>query len=139
LADINLDGRLDAIVGLENSKDLFWFEAPEDPLQTWSRHQLGTITGMGFSMDIGDFDNDGDPDMVIGEHRGQGENRVIIFENQNKGMNWVEHVVDSAPTKEIDHHDGTQVVDIDYDGDLDIISIGWYNPKVWLYENKAID
>ena len=30
-------------------------------------------------------------------------------------------------------------VDIDLDGDLDIISIGWVQPRVLLYENKAID
>ena len=35
----------------------------------------------------------------------------------------------------IDHHDGTQAVDMDGDGDLDIISIGWYNPKIWVFEN----
>jgi hypothetical protein len=28
---------------------------------------------------------------------------------------------------------------MDNDGDMDIISIGWYHPKIWLYENKAID
>jgi hypothetical protein len=29
-------------------------------------------------------------------------------------------------------------VDIDKDGDLDIISIGWSHNRVLLYENKAI-
>jgi hypothetical protein len=24
---------------------------------------------------------------------------------------------------------------LDGDGDLDIIFIGWYNPKVWVFEN----
>lgn len=26
--------------------------------------------------------------------------------------------------------------DIDGDGNQDIISIGWYHPKIWWYENK---
>jgi hypothetical protein len=32
-----------------------------------------------------------------------------------------------------------QVVDIDRDGDLDIVSIGWSHQRLVLYENKAID
>ena len=43
----------------------------------------------------------------------------------------------AGPKDTVDHHDGTQAVDLDGDGDLDIISIGWYNPKVWIYENKS--
>jgi hypothetical protein len=29
------------------------------------------------------------------------------------------------------------MVDIDKDGDPDLLSIGFYNPYVWLYENLA--
>lgn len=137
LADINGDGRLDAIVSLENGTDVYWFEAPQDPAQPWQRHLIGTVPGQGFSADTADFDGDGDPDVVIGEHRGDENNRVLLFENRDQGATWVEHIVDSGPTNEIDHHDGTVAVDIDQDGDLDIISIGWYNPKVWVFENLS--
>ena len=44
-------------------------------------------------------------------------------------------MIDKNPKNIIDHHDGTQAVDLDGDGDLDIISMGWYNPKVWVFEN----
>jgi len=43
-------------------------------------------------------------------------------------------VIDKGPKDQIDHHDGTQAF-LDNDGDLDIVSIGWYNPKVWVFEN----
>jgi hypothetical protein len=135
LADVNGNGRLDAIVSLEKGTDVWWFEAPADPTETWKQHKLGVIAGQGFSMDTADFDRDGDPDVVIGEHRGKTENRVVIFENRDHGTNWRPHVIDKGSKNEIDHHDGTQAVDLDNDGDLDIISIGWYNPKVWVYEN----
>ncbi len=138
LADINQNGRLDVMMGLELSTDIYWFESPLDPTQSWTRHKINNIAGQGFSMDTADFDNDGDPDVVFGEHRGPEKNRGILFENQN-GTSWKEHIIDSGSKNEIDHHDGTQAIDIDFDGDLDIISIGWYNPKVWLFENKAID
>jgi len=139
LADVNGDGRLDAVVSLENGTDVLWYEAPKNPTERWDRHQIGIVAGQGFSMDTADFDNDGDPDVVIGEHRGKNKNRIVMFENAGHGAEWKEHVIDSGPKNEIDHHDGVQAVDLDHDGDLDLISIGWYNPKVWVYENLAVD
>ncbi|MEE9445089.1 MAG: VCBS repeat-containing protein [Cocleimonas sp.] len=136
LVDINGDGQLDAVVALEKGSHLLWFEQ-KSPTQ-WDRHIItDDLMGQGFSMDVADFDKDGDPDIVVGEHRGNPNNRVIIFENKNKGQLWNKIVIDSGSSKEIDHHDGTQVVDIDHDDDLDIISIGWYNKKVWIFENTA--
>jgi hypothetical protein len=137
LADVNGDGRLDAVVSLELGTDVLWYEAPEDPTKQWQRHKIGVVAGQGFSMDTADFDSDGDPDVVIGEHRGPSKNRVVMFENGGRGAKWIEHVVDSGPKNEIDHHDGVQSVDMDGDGDLDLISIGWYNPKLWVFENLA--
>jgi len=41
--------------------------------------------------------------------------------------------VSSPPQGEdLDHGD----IDLDGDGDLDIISIGWYKSKIWVYENR---
>jgi hypothetical protein len=135
LADVNGDGRLDAVVGLENGTDVLWYEAPADPTAKWQRRKIGVVAGQGFSMDTADFDSDGDPDVVIGEHRGKQINIVVIFENKGNGATWRMRAIDSGPKDQIDHHDGTQAVDLDRDGDLDIISVGWSNPKVWVFEN----
>jgi hypothetical protein len=138
LADFDGDGDLDAIVGLENGDDILLFLAPENPKSQWERTTVIGGVGGGFSMDTGDIDGDGDPDVVIGEHRGTGVNRVLILENVDKAKDWDVLLVDESPVEIIDHHDGTVLVDMDEDGDLDIISVGWYNPKVWIYENLSI-
>jgi hypothetical protein len=58
-------------------------------------------------------------------------------ENANDAKIWIPHVIDEGLDTAIDHHDGTVLVDMDNDGDLDIISVGWYNKHIWLYENKS--
>lgn len=145
LVDIDRDGDLDVVVSLEFGRDVVWFENPLPmltPVGSWKRHLLGKAQGQGFSLDAADFDRDGDIDIVLGEHRGTTVNRVLIFENQvwshRKFASWNVHVVDTQSNSVIDHHDGTIAIDIDHDGDLDILSVGWTNRKVWWFENRAI-
>jgi len=89
-------------------------------------------------MDEGDIDNDGDTDIVLGEHRSKPKpNRLIFYENDDSADSWLSHVIDAGSPDEIDHHDGSTLVDMDGDGDLDVISVGWYNPKVWIFENPG--
>jgi len=143
LADINRDGRLDAVISLEKGTDVLWFEQPEDSTGPWPQHRIGVVEGQGFSMDVADFDADGWADVVVGEHAGAEFNRVIIFKNPGSSRSgwddWPSALVDIADRKAFDHHDGTLAFDMDRDGDLDILSLGWHNPKVVLYVNRAID
>lgn len=140
LFDIDLDGDLDAVVGWDHftgpDTDLVWFEAPNDPTQQWTLHTLATGVGGGWSLDSADIDHDGDIDVVLGEH--YNGTRLIIYENVDHGTTWNEIVIDPGGIG-IDHHDGAKLIDIDDDGDLDVLSIGWFNDKVWLFENKAIE
>ena len=136
LHDFTGNGFVDAVVGLESGTDILLFSSLEDPTAPWVRRIIASDVGGGFSMDAADMNGDGKVDIVLGEHRGKPANRLIIFENLG-GINWSPHIIDNGLNTEIDHHDGSQAFDMDGDGDMDIISIGWYNPTIWLYENKA--
>ncbi len=135
LADINGDGRLDAVVGFEGATDLLWYTASDDPRKAWTRHSIAKVPGEVYSMHTADMDGDGDIDVIVGEHRAE-RNRLLIFENVDDGGRFVEHVADDG-RGEIDHHDGSLPVDIDGDGDLDVLSIGWHTKTLWLFENLA--
>jgi hypothetical protein len=122
VADINEDGRLDLIVSEENGRaegaSTFWFENPPDPRNPWKRRAV-TTQGSTNSMSAADMDGDGDPDIITAEHKGA--LRVTVWENQEKGNRWVAHLVGQGQ----ESHLGARVADLDGDGDLEIVSIGW--------------
>jgi FG-GAP-like repeat len=140
LADINGDGRLDAVVGFEAISvpgKLMWYKQPSADTEPWREHMIATVIGP-MSLDVADMDGDGDLDVVVGEHNLQEPSsaRLYVFENvDGKGKIWLPHLVYTGD----EHHAGAIVADIDGDGDLDIVSIGWGHGRVLLYENKAID
>jgi hypothetical protein len=83
------------------------------------------------------MDADGDLDVIAGEHDLSNPTNagLWVFENADGvGGTWTPHEVYIGD----EHHDGAQVVDIDADGDLDILSIGWGHDRVLLYENLAL-
>jgi hypothetical protein len=136
LADINGDGRLDAVVSEETplkGASVYWFGQPRDPrVGKWTRHTLVTQYTTN-SMDVADMDADGDPDIITGEHRGT--KKLAIWENVDDGARFVEHVVSSG----LENHLGARVFDLDGDGDLDIIGIAWDDYRyLHVWRNDAL-
>ncbi|MBI5471266.1 MAG: VCBS repeat-containing protein [Ignavibacteriae bacterium] len=139
VGDINNDGKLDVVVGYEAINvlgRLAWYEQPGSATSLWTQHVISDSVVGPMSLDLADMDHDGDLDVVVGEHNYATPQsaRLLVFENTNGiGTSWTKHIVFTGD----EHHDGAHVVDIDNDGDLDIVSIGWENYKTILYENKS--
>jgi len=139
LADMNGDGRLDVVVGyqaISRKGKLAWYQQPEDPRQSWSEHLISNDVTGPMSLSIADLDQDGDLDLVVGEHNLErpDQARLIWFEKlPGKPLQWQPHLIQRGD----EHHDGALVEDLDGDGDLDIVSIGWSHGKVIVYENPG--
>jgi hypothetical protein len=135
LADLNGDDKPDVIGseenGLGSDAKAVWWEQPADPTASdWTRHPLVT-QGTTNSLDVADMDDDGDADVVTGEHRGA--LRVSIFENDG-AAGFSAHSVDEGK----ESHLGAQAVDLDQDGDLDLVSIAYDAPQdVHLWRNDS--
>jgi hypothetical protein len=130
-ADINRDGRLDVVItdGENRGARIAWIENPTDPRRgPWQVHYLPTgdtaRRGAYHSLQVGDFDNDGDPDIFTVEMEafdGDLPPRWFIWENTDGRGRMVERVILDA---NLGGHEAV-IGDVDGDGDLDICSKLW--------------
>ena len=139
LADIDGDGKLDVLTGSKGQM-VHWFRQPDSARSAWEPNLIAgpeLIHNDPLSIDAADMDGDGDLDVVVGEHSppNPSDCRLLILENTDgSGTSWLMHTINKGD----EHHQGAQAVDIDDDGDLDIVSVGWTHRRVLLYENRAI-
>lgn len=134
LADIDSDSRLDLVVSEEtggtSGAGTWWFQCPPDPTDAWTRFEIARQATVN-SMEVADFDADGDPDVITGEHRGT--EKVILWENDGTGT-FTPHEVDTGK----ENHLGVRPVDLDGDNDFDIVSIAWDDPEfIHLWRNDG--
>jgi uncharacterized repeat protein (TIGR01451 family) len=118
-ADMDRDGDLDVVSWRETPNAYVWWENA-GALSNWTDH---TICTTGFetvrASEVGDFDSDGDPDVVTMN------DDLRWWENvDGTATNWALHTIDAG------EYDGAIASDLDEDGDLDIVlaynGIGWF-------------
>lgn len=118
VAELNGDGRADIVVTKENGQadhtKAYWWRNPGDIRSNWQQQEI-TPRGSLNSLSMADMNDDGRPDLVIGEHRGA--LRLSIWRNLGGGR-----LVEQLVGFEI--HLGPRAVDRDGDGDREI-SIAW--------------
>ena len=132
LADFDGDGRQD-LVTTEETQDWGWnaavyvLTAPQAVDGVWRGESIARLRSIN-SLDVGDVDGDGDTDIVVAEHtdqrraEGAPDNATVLLLNEGPGKPWRSEWIDIGPRSS---HLGAKLVDLDGDGDLDLVSPAW--------------
>jgi hypothetical protein len=124
--DIDGDGDIDVIMG-----GLFWYENPggleSSPETTWVIHLIADHPT--HDVELADINNDGRMDVVTRNQSDFGTlkgNTIHLWTNLGNNR-WEEKIL------ECDHGEGLNVIDLEVDGDMDIIGTGFW------FENQDDD
>jgi hypothetical protein len=119
--------------GLEPNSNLRVFLAGADPVAgTWEHRVVVTQWSMN-NLDAKDMDQDGDVDLITSEHMGS-EHNTEIYLNDGKA-NFSPRLVGTGH----EMHLGARCFDLDSDGDLEIIGVGWNDHQsLHLFRNDAL-
>ena len=142
VADIDQDGDYDFIVNNHNAETskIYWNNGDgtvtkhKDDLSRWFMQDLhGTA--------LGDYDNDGDLDLLLSRGGGNGTNPSVSYFYRNNDSNFVRYTGDVGIDRGARGR-GARFIDMDLDGDLDLMLVnetGLANqtPQHFFYENDG--
>lgn len=144
VADVSKNGRPDVVLGEEDLdferrvtplSRLMWLECPQDPrTEPWKMHVIDKVR-CPHSVAVADLDNDGEPEIVCGEHDPfypyRTRCRLLLYRKAEPGGRaWTRYVLDDR----FEHHDGAKVFEV-APGQLAVVSHGWQEGRyVHLWE-----
>ncbi len=143
--DVNGDGLPDLVTSLGHDYGIFWYEQKKDTdgNRTWVKHTIDNAWSQAHAVTIADLKGDGKPVLVTGkryyahEHdKGADEPLGIYWYERVQdayGLEWRRHIIDYSTRTGAGMQ--VQVVDIDKDGDLDIIVGG--KTGLYFFENMT--
>jgi hypothetical protein len=125
-ADINSDGNLDVVVGLEVGH-VFWYRNLGGEGHSWQRYTIDSLSTKVNDVDAGTIDNDADWDVVAGTEDGE------VWWYANHLASWTPTLVDNvgSPVRTV------KLGDVTGDGVNDLV-VGLNNGDIRVYINDGV-
>ncbi|RMD61815.1 MAG: VCBS repeat-containing protein [Alphaproteobacteria bacterium] len=120
--DLNGDGATDFFATRGHGRGALWFKGPE-----FEAIEIDPDIEKPHSLALGDIDGDGDPDAVTCGYEATGQ--AVWYENDGSGR-FTRHLI-AAGQGSYD----TRLVDLDRDGDLDVLIAGHFSRNLVWFEN----
>lgn len=132
-ADMDDDGDIDILAAATDGDDIFWYQNLTGDGLTWQITVVSTTFDGARGIDIADVDGDGDIDVLAAAAN---EDDVAWFENVfGDALTWEERTVDPF----FDGAWDVAFVDVDDDGDLDIVGTAINADDLAWWENVLGD
>jgi hypothetical protein len=141
-ADMNNDGRLDLIIGQEGPEkhEIYLQGAGNQFTPVGAEVGIQVAYGTkGYGLAIGDSDGDGDLDMYISTCRSGGDIRNNFFKNmlvETGSLAFVD-IADTNGTQNFNNTYGSEFLDLDDDGDLDLYVTGADGQDTKIFRNDG--
>ena len=141
--DVDKDGLNDIITSSAHKHGIFWYKQIKKRSKiSWKQYLIDKSWSQAHSITLADLDEDGDLDLVTGKrflaHNGNDPDAyspvgVYWYElKRGDGVEWVKHII--SYDEGIGSALNIPVVDLDGDGDLDIVVTGKWGGPVY-FEN----
>jgi hypothetical protein len=145
--DVNGDGLNDLITSSAHRHGIFWYQQMrEGDAVRWKQHLIDDTWTQAHSITLADIDGDGILDLVTGKrfmaHNGNdpdefGPLGVYWYQlKRTPAVTWTKHAI--SFNQGIGSGVNLPVVDLDGDGDLDVVVTGKWGGPVW-FENKRLN
>lgn len=129
VADIDDDTNPDVVASGSTDDDIVWYEAPDDPTGTWTKHDIDTNFDGAWGVHVADIDEDMNPDVVA---TGYAAGDVVWYEAPDDPTGiWIKHNIDTN----LDGAIGVYVADIDGVNKSDVVVAGYNAWEVVWYES----
>lgn len=132
-ADIDADGRMDVVSASQNDDRVMWYRNVDGPGRKWEARVVSGHVAGARAARVADVDMDGDLDIVTSAPF---NGRIAWHENlAGDGSEWARRQIESEAPGVRD----AIAIDVDGDGDTDVLASVFFGDRVTWYENRVGD